>query len=402
MVNQKIKKEKLIKLLIIMGIIVLSLVGIYILKLLAGQTMTHISNAFKSVFIPFSIAFFLSFIINPFAHLIEKKLHINRNFSIILSILLGLLFIIGLFVIVIINLFTQMTSIFDSLISLLDANWVTTFVDSITAFVQSYLSSQELTDFISELTTNGLSIDKIFELFGYLLSFVSSLTASIFQALMILILTPVFLFYLIKEKTYIFTGINNIFPKKLQPHLVALGTRTETSVKNYLRGQGIMIGLIAIYFMTTLSIMSLFVPGFGIEMAILFGILMGMFNIIPYLGAWIGIAIPTLFLFTMHLEALQANESTMIYVIAIIILLILQIVEQAIESSIVSPLILGNKVQIHPLLVLSSLIFFGGVFGFVGVLLAVPLAATIKSSLEYFRTLNQQDIAKPAKTSANT
>ncbi len=392
--TEKVKKDKLIKALLIVSIVVLSLFSIYVLKLLAGQAMTNISNAFKSVFIPFSIAFFLSFIINPLSRLIEKKIHLNRNLSIILSIFLALIIIIGLFVIVIVNLFTQMTSIFDSLITLLDANWITSIIDSVSSFLESYLSSQELTNLISELTTNGLSMDKVFDVFGQLLSFVSNLTSSIFQAIMILILTPVFSFYLIKEKSYIFNGIKNIFPKKIQPHLEALGLRTESSVKNYLKGQGIMIGLIAIYFMVTLSILSFFVPNFSIQMAILFGLLMGLFNIIPYLGAWIGLAIPIVFLFTMHLEVLQTNETKIIYIVAIIILLVLQIVEQAVESSIVSPLILGNKVQIHPLLVLSSLIFFGGVFGFVGVLLAVPLAATLKSSLEYFKSLGQEEKIK--------
>jgi putative permease len=87
MLNQKMIKERLIKILIMISITVLSLVGIYVLRLLAGQAMTNISNAFKSVFIPFAIAFFLSFIIRPLASVIEHKLNLNRNLSIILSII---------------------------------------------------------------------------------------------------------------------------------------------------------------------------------------------------------------------------------------------------------------------------------------------------------------------------
>lgn len=397
MATQKIKKERLLKTLIVVAITVLSLLGIYVLKLLAGQAMTNISNAFKAIIIPFSIAFFLSFIISPFAQLMEHKLHIKRNLSIILSIFIGLILIIGLFVLVIVNLFSQVTSIFDSLVSLLDANWITVIIDSVTSFLETYLNSQEISNLINELTTSGLSIDKLFDLFAEFMTFITNITASIFQALMILILTPVFLFYLIKEKTYIFTGIQSVFPKKIQPHLEALGMRTETSVKNYLKGQGIMIGLIAIYFMITLTILSFFVSGFGVEMALLFGLLMGIFNIIPYLGAWIGLTIPILYLFTKYLEVAQTNESQVVYIVAIIIIVILQVVEQAIESSVVSPLVLGNKVQLHPLLVLSSLIFFGGIFGFVGVLLAVPLAATLKSSLEYFRSLEKPETPKTLK-----
>lgn len=398
MAVKKPDQEKLVKALIWISIFVITLIGIYVLKLVAGNTINNISNAFKSVFIPFAIAFFLSFIIGPLARLLETKFHMKKTVAILLSIFLGLIFIIGLLSIVIVNLVLQMSSIFTSLVDLIDAEWMNSVIGSITSFIETYLNNTQLSDLINELTANGLSMDKIVDLFGQVFSFITNLTSSIFQAMMVLVLTPVFLFYLIKEKTYIFTGINSIFPEKIQIHLEALGTRTDNSVRNYLKGQGIMIGLIATYFAITLSILSFFVPSFGVEMALLFALVMGLFNIVPYIGAWIGLSIPFVFLFTKHLEVVQTNGSGLnIYLIAIIVVLVLQIVEQVLESSVVSPIILGNKVQIHPLLVLSSLLFFGGVFGLVGVLLAVPLAATLKSSLEYFRGLNK---SKPTKISA--
>lgn len=394
MPTQKTSKEKLIKVLLWVSIVVLILIGLYVLKLVGGNTLSNISNAFKSVFIPFSIAFFLSFIIGPLATVFEKKLHIKRSISIIIAIILGLVVIIGLLSFVFINLVIQMSSIFSSLVNMIDVGWIKAILDAVQVFVDSYLSNTNISELLNQLSTNGVSIDRLIDIFGSLVGFISNLTASIFQAIMILILTPVFLFYLIKEKTYIFTGINQVFPEKLQPHFEALGQRTDTSVRNYLKGQGIMIGLIASYFAITLTILSFFVPQFGIEMAILFALIMGLFNIVPYVGAWIGLSLPIIYLFTFHLEAGETSGGLGIYVIAIIIVLVLQVIEQAIESSIVQPLVLGNKVQIHPLLVLSSLIFFGGIFGFVGVLLAVPLAATLKSSLEYFKSLNQKKAKK--------
>jgi putative permease len=66
--------------------------------------------------------------------------------------------------------------------------------------------------------------------------------------------------------------------------------------------------------------------------------------------------------------------------------IVLQIVEQVIESSVVSPLVMGKEVRIHPLAVLSAFIFFGGLFGFVGVLLAVPMAGMTQAVIRYLRT----------------
>ena len=394
MPNQKMSKDKLLRVLLWVSIIVLTLIGLYVLKLVGGKTLTNISNAFRSVFIPFSIAFFLSFIIGPLASLFEKKLRIKRSLSIILAIILGLIVIIGLLAFVLINLVIQMTSIFSSLVNMIDEGWIKAVIDAIQVYVDSYLSNTNISELINQLTTNGLSVDRLIDIFSGLIGVITNLTSSVFQALMILILTPVFLFYLIKEKTYIFTGINHVFPEKLQTHLEALGQRTDTSVRNYLKGQGIMIGLIASYFAITLTILSFFIPQFGIEMAILFALIMGLFNIVPYVGAWIGLSLPMIYLLTFHLESVDTSNGLGIYLIAMIIVLVLQVLEQAIESSIVQPLVLGNKVQIHPLLVLSSLIFFGGIFGFVGVLLAVPLAATLKSSLEYFKSLNHTKAKK--------
>ena len=111
---------------------------------------------------------------------------------------------------------------------------------------------------------------------------------------------------------------------------------------------------------------------------------MGLFNFIPYVGAWLGLAAPVIFLLTLHLEFKGLPDIGNMYFIAIIIVIIIHLIEQGLEMSIIQPNVIGKQVHIHPLAVLASLIFFGGVFGFVGVLLAVPLAGTIRAFIEYF------------------
>ena len=130
MPKQNISKEKLLRILIWVSIIAISIIAIYALKLIAAKPLGNISNAFRSVFIPFAIAFFLSFIIGPLASLIEKKLKIKRSISIVLAIILGLVVIIGLLAFVMVNLALQMSSIFSSLINMIDAAWLENIVSA--------------------------------------------------------------------------------------------------------------------------------------------------------------------------------------------------------------------------------------------------------------------------------
>ena len=121
----------------------------------------------------------------------------KKTVAILLSIFLGLIFIIGLLSIVIVNLVLQMSSIFTSLVNLIDAEWMNSVIDSITSFIETYLNNTQLSDLINELTANGLSMDKIVDLFGQVFSFITNhINISSNMALSLLVL-------LNKEKIYL-------------------------------------------------------------------------------------------------------------------------------------------------------------------------------------------------------
>lgn len=399
-----LSKEKLIHYLLIVSIVVIGVIGLYVLNLLANDAWENVSNAVKSVLIPFVIAFFLSFIIGPLARLIEHKLKFNENLSIIFAILIGILFILGIIILLIFFFVSQMSSVINSLIGLVDNTTISDILIQINIALSDYIQNTNISSIIDEILNNGATIDRVVNVIGTVLLSISNITANFFSALMIIVLTPVFLFYLIKEKELIFTTIAKIFPKKLRVHVTELGKLSSNVIKNYFRGHGIMMFLIFIYFSITFSVLSIFVPEFSIWMALIFALFMGLFNIVPYLGAWISLALPIIFLLTKHLETFQEPTATNIYFIAILLVLAIHIIEQVFESNIVQPIVVGKQVHIHPLAVISSLIFFGGIFGFVGVLLAVPLAGTIKATLIYIRKLDQKDNVKekPKETKNNS
>lgn len=382
--KQLFSKDKLTTYLLIVSIITITLIGLYFLGLVSSSILTKLFSAISAVLIPFVIAFFLSFIIGPIANWFETKLRINKTISIVIAILLGIVFIIGILFISVLFVFTQLNTILTSLISLINNAPVEAILVEITELIGTYLSSNDIGAILEEISNNGASIEKIFTLLGSIFITLTDIASSILSVIVVFALAPVFLFYLIKEKTLIFTSIAKVAPKPIRGHIIELGKRSDHVIRKYFVGQGIMMMIIFTYFFITLSILSFFIKGFEIQHAFIFSLLMGLFNFIPYVGAWLGLAAPVIFLLTLHLEFKGLPDIGNMYFIAIIIVIIIHLIEQGLEMSIIQPNVIGKQVHIHPLAVLASLIFFGGVFGFVGVLLAVPLAGTIRAFIEYF------------------
>lgn len=382
-------KEKLIYYLLVISVVVVSIIGLYYLQLLTKNSLIRIYQAINAVFIPFIIAFFLSFIVGPLSQAIHQKLKIKQSLAIVLAILIGILFILLVFGIAVYFIITQMSSILNSLLAYIDNENLASVIEDIMQAITAYFESTNISDLITEMTQNGASVERILAFAGSLVFSLSGFASSIISVIMIFVLTPVFMFYLIKEKEYIFLNIAKIAPKKIRMHVIELGKRSDVVIRNYFKGQGLMMAIIFLFFGVTLSILSAFVPGFPVYYALIFATLMGLFNIIPYLGAWLGVMAPIVFLLTKHLE-LQLGAGGDIYLIAMLVVVALQLIEQGLEASIIQPNVLGKQVHIHPLAVLSALLFFGGIFGFAGVLLAVPLTGTIKASLDYFGEQNDK------------
>ena len=392
-------KDKLLTYLMIVSIVTVTIVGLYYLHQLTSGIFYTVLNALSAVLIPFVIAFFLSFIVGPLASWMQHKFKMNANLSIALSIFIGIVFVLMFIALLLIFIFAQVSSVLSSLFQLIDSESIKSIIDEVIVIINQYFQTNSFTEIFDEITANGATIQSVMGLIGTVLLTFTGIASGIFKILAIFVLTPVFMFYLIKEKEYIFQGIAKLFPKAFRVHLIELGKRSDVVIKNYFKGAGIMIGIIAFYFSVTLIILSFFIKGFNIEHAIMFALLMGLMNIIPYIGAWIGLAVPLIFLLTKHLEVAGASN---IYLYGMIAVVVIHIIEQALEISIIQPNVLGKQVHIHPLLVLSSLIFFGGIFGFAGVLLAVPLAGTLRAVLKYIEEINDKKPATPTKKKKQT
>jgi len=262
------------------------------------------------------------------------------------------------------------------------------FIESLVQLLQDKLDFSSYESLIADFENFGLTPEVIGSWFGTVIGGLGTLTSNIIQIGFIAILTPVFMFYLVKDRNLIFNGLLNVFPIKTQKHVKALAFGSSEVIRGYFKGLFIVIIFITIFFSITYSILSFFVPDFSIGLAILFALVMGVFSIIPFIGVWIGMALPIVLFLTLNFEN---NNQGHTYIIAIAMVLILNIIEQVIESTYVQPKVYSKQVRIHPLAVLSSFIFFGAIFGFVGFILAVPIVGTIKVAFRYFKGLNKTE-----------
>lgn len=388
--QKEFNKERWIKYLIITSTLTVACVGFFVFRLLAGNVLSRLSQAIGAVLLPFVIAFFLSFIIEPLSRMIHEKLKIPKMASAIISIFMGIVLILGILMIAIVFIMTQLGSILSSLIQVIDMELFSNMLESLYEAINLYISEHSIQSLLEQISNNGLSIDKVISLIGAVFVSLSSVLSTLIGFIFVIILTPVFLYYLITQKSYIFSGIARIFPKHIKPHAEALGIRSDAVIKKYLVGQGIMMAFIALYNIIALGLLAFFVPEFNIEHVIMFALLMGLMNIIPYIGAWIGITAPIVFLLTKCLTYQQNDTNMPIFLIAMVMIIVIHLIEQVLESAIVQPNVYGKQVHIHPLIVLSSLLFFGGLFGFAGILLAVPIAGTIKASVTYIAEVRNE------------
>ena len=172
---------------------------------------------------------------------------------------------------------------------------------------------------------------------------------------------PVTVFYLLKDWDKIFTNCKQILPLKLKNIATAVASETDKKLKLYLKGQFYTICTMAIFYST-----ALFIAGYENWLSI--GILSGLLLILPYVGFVISMLI-SLLAGILDLGFVQGSIAT----------ILVFSIGQFIEGFLLTPKLVGDTVGLHPLAVIFSLLIFGSILGFTGLLIAIPITAIISS-----------------------
>lgn len=185
-------------------------------------------------------------------------------------------------------------------------------------------------------------------------------TASLVSVVASLLIVPVIAFYLLHDFDHITTGIRDLVPHRYRPFVVDVAREVDQVLGQFIRGQLLVMLILAVLYSVAYSIA-------GIRLAIPIGIIAGLLSFIPYVGGASALVLGLLMCALGFESWWQVGGVVVGYAII-----------QALEGLLITPRIVGDKVGLAAVWVLVALMIGGELFGFLGVLLAVPAAAVAK------------------------
>jgi len=176
-------------------------------------------------------------------------------------------------------------------------------------------------------------------------------------------LMPVVLFYLLADWSRLVGRVLTLIPPRLREAVLGFFDECDGVLGQYLRGQLIVMAVLAVYYSAALAIA-------GFDLALPVGVFTGLAIFIPYLGFGLGLALALL------AGALQFGGWYGVIAVAVI-----YGIGQLAESLVLTPRLVGERIGLNPLAVIFALLAFGHLFGFVGVLIALPVSALLLVAL---------------------
>jgi predicted PurR-regulated permease PerM len=182
-----------------------------------------------------------------------------------------------------------------------------------------------------------------------------------------IVLVPVVTFYLLRDWDKLVAHVDTLLPRDAQPTVRRLARETDSVLGAFVRGQLLVMLGLAIYYAGALKLV-------GLDVGPLIGMIAGLVSFVPYLGFIIGIVASIIAALVQFHDVLH-------------LLLVLAVfgVGSVLESYILVPKLVGDRIGLHPVAVIFAVLAFGELFGFIGVLLALPMASIAMVLLRFLR-----------------
>jgi predicted PurR-regulated permease PerM len=183
---------------------------------------------------------------------------------------------------------------------------------------------------------------------------------AIVDVISLMVITPVVAFYLIVDWNRMVAAIDSWLPRNQRAIIRALMAEMDAAIAGFLRGQSLVCLLLGIFYAVGLTLM-------GLSFGALIGMISGLMSFIPFVGSLIGLVL------SVGVALVQFWPDWTMPALALGIF----VAGQFIEGNILSPKLVGESVGLHPVWLMFALLAFGSLFGFLGLLVAVPLAAVV-------------------------
>jgi len=321
----------------------------------------------RIILAPLLLAVLIIFILNPFVSWLHRK-GVPRFIGVILGFL-----------------------VFFSSVTLLAIALLPDIVKQAQSFVETFPalyddSVAQVKDLLASAGFETTGVWNYDQLVGYLndpenrntlisiaLDRLGSVTAGIFEFILIFLLGPVLAFYFLIDLPSVQRRMVDVFPERRRAEAAHVGRQLNTALGGFLRGQLVVALIVGI-------MLSFGYRVIGLQFWLLIGLIGGLLNIVPFLGPWVGGFLGVLVAVT------TADVGTAAWAILVAVIV------QQIDNNFVSPSVLRATVRLHPSVTLLALVLGGAFAGIWGVVVAVPLTASLKILVGHWwrtRILNQ-------------
>ena len=302
-----------------------------------------------NVLLPFVLGAILAYLLDPLADRLER-LGLRRVWAVVvitLSALLALVVAVLLLIPTLIDQATALVAVTPDLVNQISARLLERFPELTD---QGSALRQQIADLAAGLQERA----------GELLNTVLTSVVGVLNWLLIIVVVPVVTFYLLLDWDAMVERIDDLLPREHAPAIRALMRESDDRLAAFIRGQALVCLILGTYYAVALVAV-------GLNFGLVIGAIAGFLTFIPYVGALVGgvLAIGL---------ALYQFWGDWVWVVAV--WAIFQS-GQFVEGNFLTPKLVGERVGVHPVWLIFALAAFGSVFGFLGVLLAVPVAAVI-------------------------
>ncbi|MDL2303332.1 AI-2E family transporter [Dysgonomonas sp. OttesenSCG-928-D17] len=320
----------------------------------------------KDVLLPFFIAWLLAYMLNPLVRFYQKRLRLAHSLAVVLTLLsvAGVLTLLGFILVPLIE--NEIWQI-NALVASYDLTSISKdgIPVSVADAIGRYIDFKEIQE--------SLSKDNLVEIFQFLGPAVEALfsnTVTFLLGLTVVFIVLLYLIFILLDYDKINELWRFLIPPKYRPIVGRITLDVETSMNKYFRHQAFICIILAILYATGFYII-------GLPLAIMFGIIVGLVHMIPYLQV---ITFPPAIL----LCWLRASQTADSFWVMIGLVALIYVIVQCIMDLFLVPRIMGKAMGLNPAIILLSLSVWGSLLGVVGMIIAIPLTTLILSYYKEF------------------
>ena len=305
----------------------------------------------SEILLPFVVGMALAYLLNPLVGRLER-MGMNRLVAVLLVAVLFIAALAAILLLVVPLLVDQVAAFLDN---------VPRYVDRVKALIANP-SSPLLKKILGEGGDASLG-NVVSQGASWLTTFLASLWtggAALVSIISLIVVTPVVAFYLLYDWERMIATVDGWVPVHQRETLRGLGREIDMAIAGFLRGQSAVCVLLGTFYAVGMTLV-------GLNFGLLIGLIAGLITFIPYVGSMTGLVLAT----AVAVAQFWPEWTWILAVVGIFL------VGQFLEGNILSPKLVGDSVGLHPVWLMFALLAFSYLFGFVGLLLAVPLAAAV-------------------------